>query len=326
MVLDVVEVGSDGATVLWRVEARVELIEGRPSITRIVLDSAVGLQPQMLQVKFRWATPLDVVTRAVPQLIADGIDPFDYEYPIRNFPDAADVGRAQGRRLTDAFLADVAQRYVALGAVMRRSSRPSAMCRRGRSSAGSRRPGSAASSRAPGRARSAGNTCPSRPAARIAAERLPWRRRGEPMGPVGATRSGGCGTRLPEGWAAQLTSQKSSYWGARVPVAIGRIGLMTPSASLPRKMAVVLGAETFVVIVLLALAGSDLPPPVGFVVAIPVGLLLGVAVGAATVPLLRRIDREGAVRALLTSVLGGAAIGAGPAWCCSWRVSRWIRR
>lgn len=131
------------------------------------------------------------------------------------------------------------------------------------------------------------------------------------MGPVGATRSGGCGTRLPEGWAAQLTSQKSSYWGARVPVAIGRIGLMTPSASLPRKMAVVLGAETFVVIVLLALAGSDLPPPVGFVVMIPVGLLLGVAVGAATVPLLRRIDREGAVRALLTSVLGGAAIGAG---------------
>lgn len=115
VVLDVVEVGSDGATVLWRVEARVELIEGRPSITRIVLDSAVGLQPQMLQVKFRWATPLDVVTRAVPQLIADGIDPFDYEYPIRNFPDAADVGRAQGRRLTDAFLADVAQRYVALG-------------------------------------------------------------------------------------------------------------------------------------------------------------------------------------------------------------------
>lgn len=76
-------------------------------------------------------------------------------------------------------------------------------------------------------------------------------------------------------------------------------------------MAVVLGAETFVVIVLLALAGSDLPPPVGFVVMIPVGLLLGLAVGAATVPLLRRIDREGAVRALLTSVLGGAAVGAG---------------
>lgn len=73
----------------------------------------------------------------------------------------------------------------------------------------------------------------------------------------------------------------------------------------------VLGVETFLVIVLLALSGSDLPPPPGFVVMIPVGLLLGLLVGMATGPTLRGIGRYGALRALGIAVLGGSLIGAG---------------
>lgn len=115
VVLDVVNLRSGDWRLLWQVEATVDLVDGCPRITRMVVACDSGLDPAFMQEKFRWATPLDVVTRTVPQLLAKGLDPFNYEYATHDYPDAADVDQPPHRRLTDEFLEDVARRYVALG-------------------------------------------------------------------------------------------------------------------------------------------------------------------------------------------------------------------
>lgn len=115
VVLDLVNLRPGDWRLLWRVEATVDLVAGRPRVTRMVVASDTGLDPSWLQEKFRWATPLDIVTRAVPQLLAKGLDPFEHDYATHDYPDAADIDRPHHRRLTDEFLEDVAQRYVALG-------------------------------------------------------------------------------------------------------------------------------------------------------------------------------------------------------------------
>lgn len=92
-----------------------DLVAGEPKLTRLRLEAEEGLNTRALQERFRWATPLEVVTRTVPQLLELGVDPFTHDYATHGYPDAADVDPAPRRRLTDAFLEDVAQRYVALG-------------------------------------------------------------------------------------------------------------------------------------------------------------------------------------------------------------------
>lgn len=115
VVLDLVSLRSGDWALLWRVEATVDLVAGRPRVTKMVVASDTGLDPAWLQEKFRWATPLDVITRTVPQLLARGLDPFEYDYATHDYPDAADVDRTPHRRLTDEFLEDVAGRYGAIG-------------------------------------------------------------------------------------------------------------------------------------------------------------------------------------------------------------------
>lgn len=73
-----------------------------------------------------------------------------------------------------------------------------------------------------------------------------------------------------------------------------------------RVLARVLGAEAALGAVLVMLAGSDWPPPVGFwlvgLSAIGLGLLMGFLVPV----VLRRADRSGALPALLITAVGGA--------------------
>ena len=114
VVLDILSRSPEGATA-WCIEATVSCIDGEPRITRAAFEAADGLDARRLQAEFRWATPLDVVTRTVPQLISAGRDIYSHDFAPRGYPDAAELIRAPQRRLSDAFLLDVAQRYVDSG-------------------------------------------------------------------------------------------------------------------------------------------------------------------------------------------------------------------
>ena len=104
VVLDVVSV-NERNVMEWAVDAVIDTIDGFPAVVSIQVSSHTGLDLMFLQTHFRWSTPLEVVTVSVPQLLARGIDPFDFDFPVRGFPDAADVGRAPSRELSDASLA-----------------------------------------------------------------------------------------------------------------------------------------------------------------------------------------------------------------------------
>lgn len=112
--LDLVNVLPGGA-VAWTVDATVDLVDNVPHVVSVKLAATRGLDLQVLQRKFRWATPLEVVTRMVPALLADGQDPYSFDYPPNGYPDAAEYPRRSHHQLTDAFLEDVARRYLDLG-------------------------------------------------------------------------------------------------------------------------------------------------------------------------------------------------------------------
>ena len=114
VVLDIIETASD-RTVTWSVEATVDLVEGEPRLVAMVFRNSEGIDPHRMRREFRWATPLDVVTRTVPLLMARGVDPYQHDYATRGYPDAAVPDRAPSRRLSDEFLEEIAHRYLALG-------------------------------------------------------------------------------------------------------------------------------------------------------------------------------------------------------------------
>ena len=97
------------------VEATVDLVADHPAVVRVALRADGGLNLRVLQAKFRWTTPLDVVAKTVPQLLARGVDPFTYNFATHDYPDAANIDRPARHRLSDDFLEDIAQRYVDLG-------------------------------------------------------------------------------------------------------------------------------------------------------------------------------------------------------------------
>lgn len=114
VILDVVSRSEDAAT-RWTVEATVELVDAQPAVVALSVSSRGGLDLDRLQAEFRWATPLDAVMTTVPQLLSRGLDPYAHDFAVRGYPDAADLTRAPGRQLSDAFLHDVARRYLAVG-------------------------------------------------------------------------------------------------------------------------------------------------------------------------------------------------------------------
>jgi len=115
VVIDIVETGLDDGEIVWKVEAVVDLVDGQPSLMSMHLDSTRPMNPTQLQVQFRWATPVEIVTIAIPALLAADIDPFAYFYPVDGYPEAADVQRSVPTRLTDEFLTEIAARYLQLG-------------------------------------------------------------------------------------------------------------------------------------------------------------------------------------------------------------------
>ena len=99
----------------WLIEATIDLVEEAPAIVRMDVRVPGGLDAHRLQREFRWASPLEVVRVTVPQLLAKGIDPFDYDLPLTGFPEAADVSGPSNEPLGDAFLEDIARQYLAIG-------------------------------------------------------------------------------------------------------------------------------------------------------------------------------------------------------------------
>ncbi len=114
LVLDILEL-TTGARVEWKVEATVDLVAGEPKLVAMTLLHSSGFDVHRMRREFRWATPVEVVIRTVPVLMARGIDPFQHDYATTGYPDAADPARAPSRELSDEFLVEVSRRYLALG-------------------------------------------------------------------------------------------------------------------------------------------------------------------------------------------------------------------
>lgn len=112
--LDLMHLRPDGSAE-WRIEATVDLVDDHPQVVSVIVASAQGLDLKQLQQRFRWATPLEVVTRLVPALLENGDDPFTFDYPANGYPDAAVYPRQTRHQLSDEFLEDVARRYLDLG-------------------------------------------------------------------------------------------------------------------------------------------------------------------------------------------------------------------
>ena len=115
VVVDIMHVDPEKLTVAWSVEATIDCVGDAPAIVGMHVQSAVGIDPASMHANFRWATPLELVTQTVPELLSLGIDPFSYSYPLTGYPNAAYVQRALPSRLSDAFLESVVLRYLAVG-------------------------------------------------------------------------------------------------------------------------------------------------------------------------------------------------------------------
>ena len=115
LVVDIVEI--DGATrsIACKVEATVDLRDDLPTLVGLNFVSTLGIDTDLTRREFRWATPVEVVSITVPDLMAVGIDPFRYQYPLAGYPSAARVERSAPTRLTDDFLTEIAHRYVKIG-------------------------------------------------------------------------------------------------------------------------------------------------------------------------------------------------------------------
>lgn len=98
-----------------RIEARVDLVNGTPEIMQMSLSAQAGLDLATLQREFRWASPLEVVTGLLPQLIAAGADPFAVELPLSGFPAVASQPVRRRGVLSDEFLTTIAREYLVRG-------------------------------------------------------------------------------------------------------------------------------------------------------------------------------------------------------------------
>ena len=91
----------------WLFEATIDLVDGSPALVRMDCRVPGGFDTHRMQREFRWASPVDVVTVLVPQLLARGIDPFGYDLPLDGFPQAADLNGPSNEPLSDAFLEEM---------------------------------------------------------------------------------------------------------------------------------------------------------------------------------------------------------------------------
>lgn len=115
VIVDHMSVDADTGTLIWRIEATIDLIGDEPALTRIDAHAPGGIDPYRMQRDFRWASPLEVVVVGVPALLRRGVDPFEQELPLTGFPAAAELNRVSNEQLSDEFLEAIAREYLAIG-------------------------------------------------------------------------------------------------------------------------------------------------------------------------------------------------------------------
>jgi hypothetical protein len=113
--VDLVNIVPPDRIVAWAFTATIDLRRGEPRLVKMVVEDRSGLNIARLQEEFRWGSPLEIVRYTVPELLARGVDPFAYEFPVAGFPGATEVGAARRWALTDDFLEEMARRYLELG-------------------------------------------------------------------------------------------------------------------------------------------------------------------------------------------------------------------
>jgi len=99
----------------WWIQATIDLVNGTPALVDMHLTVPGGADIARLQREFRWASPLDIVMLTVPQLLERGLDPFDYDFPVGDFPKSADLTEPGTARLDDEFLESIVREYLACG-------------------------------------------------------------------------------------------------------------------------------------------------------------------------------------------------------------------
>ena len=115
VIVDHLFVDPESGRIGWRFDVTIDLVDGTPAITHVDIHVPGGLDPAFMQREFRWASPLEVITRTVPVLLSRGEDPFAFDLPVTGFPEAADLGHRPNSPLTDAFLESIAREYLARG-------------------------------------------------------------------------------------------------------------------------------------------------------------------------------------------------------------------
>jgi len=115
VIVDHIFIDPKSREVVWQIEATVDVVEDEPRLIRMDVRGPSGLDVIKLQREFRWASPVDVVTRSIPVMLERGIDPFDFDLPVSGFPEAADLGKPINEPLSDAFLEDIAREYLTIG-------------------------------------------------------------------------------------------------------------------------------------------------------------------------------------------------------------------
>lgn len=115
VIVDWVHTNPDTGEEAVRIEARVDLVDGKPQIVNMSLEAPAGLDLTTLQSDFRWTSPLTAVTGILPRLIATGTDPFEFDLPFSGFPAAAIQPLRRRRNLTDEFLITIAREYLVRG-------------------------------------------------------------------------------------------------------------------------------------------------------------------------------------------------------------------
>jgi hypothetical protein len=112
--VDLIYLDPDSRELLWSLEAIVDFTDSL-IVRSVEIWSRDGLDVTRLQQEFRWATPLDIVGRLIPRMVAEGKDIYSADLPVTGFPEAAGTPHDATGALTDEFLESIAREYLALG-------------------------------------------------------------------------------------------------------------------------------------------------------------------------------------------------------------------
>lgn len=115
VVVDLQYVDPETKELGFRIEATVGLVDGSPCLLRMLVEAPGGMDLVRLQREFRWASPLDIVTRSIPIILGRGEDPFEVNLPTEGFPEAAELKGPVNAQLSDAFLEEIAREYLIHG-------------------------------------------------------------------------------------------------------------------------------------------------------------------------------------------------------------------